>query len=102
MMLNFYCNENFSIIRSRQYYSFVTDPECKRLGSQCWVYGAVMLTESLLCIKNGKELFGRTQAVNIIVWVLFMLLMSVLCVTGFWYLNVSISVSIYVCTYVYI
>lgn len=72
---------------ARQYYSFVTDPECKRLGSQCWVYGAVMLTESLLCIKNGKELFGRTQAVNIIVWVLFMLLMSVLCVTGFWYLN---------------
>lgn len=61
----------------------MTDPGCKRLGSQCWVYGAVMLTESLLCIKNGKELFGQTQAINIILWVLVMLLLSCLCVYGF-------------------
>lgn len=79
---------------SRQYYSYVTDSQCKRLGSQCWVYGAVMLTESLLCIKNGKSLFGQTQAINIILWVLVMLLFSVLCVYGFvawqWYFSVRI------------
>lgn len=67
---------------ARQYYSFVTDSRCKRLGTQCWVYGAIMLTESLLCIKNGKTLFGQTQALNIIFWVLIMLLLSVLCVYG--------------------
>lgn len=81
------------IISYRQYYSFVTDPGCKRLGSQCWVLGAVMFTESLLCIKNGKTLFERTQALNIILWVLVMLLFSVLCVYGFvawqWYFQVS-------------
>ncbi|KAK7574264.1 hypothetical protein V9T40_011455 [Parthenolecanium corni] len=79
---------------ARQYYSYVTDSQCKRLGSQCWVYGAVMLTESLLCIKNGKSLFGQTQAINIILWVLVMLLFSVLCVYGFvawqWYFSVRI------------
>lgn len=22
----------------RQYYSYVTDPQCKRVGTQCWVF----------------------------------------------------------------
>ncbi|CAG5021779.1 unnamed protein product [Parnassius apollo] len=26
----------------RQYYTYVTDPRCKRVGTQCWVYGAIM------------------------------------------------------------
>lgn len=66
----------------RQYYSYVTDTQCKRVGTQCWVYGAIMVTEALLCIKNGKELFERTQAINIIIWLLLQLLLSVLCVYG--------------------
>jgi len=41
-----------------------------------------MVTEALLCIKNGKELFERTQAINIIIWLLLQLLLSVLCVYG--------------------
>lgn len=47
-----------------------------------------------MCIKNGKALFGQTQALNIILWVLVMLLLSVLCVYGFvawqWYFSVRI------------
>lgn len=66
----------------RQYYSYVTDTQCKRVGTQCWVYGAIMVTEALLCIKNGKELFERTQAINIIIWLLLQLLLSILCVYG--------------------
>jgi hypothetical protein len=66
----------------RQYYSYVTDTQCKRVGTQCWVYGAIMVTEALLCIKNGKQLFERTQAINIIIWLLLQLLLSVLCVYG--------------------
>lgn len=66
----------------RQYYMYVTDPGCKRVGTQCWVYGAIMASEALLCIKNGKELFSHTQATNIIVWLLIQFLMSVICVSG--------------------
>ncbi|XP_044583638.1 phosphatidylserine synthase isoform X2 [Cotesia glomerata] len=66
----------------RQYYMYATDPTCKRVGTQCWVYGAIMVTEALLCIRHGAELFERTQAVNIIVWLLCQTLISVLCVYG--------------------
>nr|CAD7457516.1 unnamed protein product [Timema tahoe] len=67
----------------RQYYSYTTDTQCKRVGTQCWVYGAIMVTEAILCIKNGKELFERTQAVNIIIWFLLQLMLSIMCVYGF-------------------
>lgn len=61
---------------------YATDTGCKRVGTQCWVYGAIMASEALLCIKNGKELFSHTQATNIIVWLLIQFLMSVICVSG--------------------
>lgn len=66
----------------RQYYSYITDTQCKRVGTQCWVYGAIMFTEAMLCIKNGKELFERTQAINIIVWLLIQMIVSILVVYG--------------------
>ncbi|GLG99754.1 Phosphatidylserine synthase 1 [Gryllus bimaculatus] len=66
----------------RQYYSYVTDTQCKRVGTQCWVYGAIMVMEAILCIKNGKELFEQTQAINIFFWLLVQLLVSIMCVYG--------------------
>ncbi|CAH2104719.1 unnamed protein product [Euphydryas editha] len=66
----------------RQYYTYVTDPRCKRVGTQCWVYGAIMVTESMLCIKNGKELFGQAQMWNVIVWLVIQILVSIGCVYG--------------------
>ncbi|VVC92939.1 unnamed protein product [Leptidea sinapis] len=66
----------------RQYYTYVTDPKCKRVGTQCWVYGAIMVTESVLCIKNGQELFGQAQVWNVIVWLVIQILVSVGCVYG--------------------
>ncbi|KAK1116661.1 hypothetical protein K0M31_018203 [Melipona bicolor] len=66
----------------RQYYMFVTDPTCSRVGTQCWVYGAIMVTEALLCIRHGAALFERTQALNILLWLLCQSLVSVLCVYG--------------------
>lgn len=68
--------------RCRQYYMYVTDPSCSRVGTQCWVYGAIMMTEALLCIRHGAELFERTQALNILLWLLCQSLVSVLCVYG--------------------
>jgi phosphatidylserine synthase 1 len=64
----------------RQYYCYVTDTRCKRVGTQCWVFGAVMMTESLVCIKFGLSLFAQTQIKNIILWLLIQFGMSVVCV----------------------
>lgn len=41
-----------------------------------------MLSEAILCIKNARELFERTQAINIIVWLLIQLIISVIFVYG--------------------
>lgn len=41
-----------------------------------------MVTESMLCIKNGKELFGQAQVWNVFVWLLIQMLVSVCCVYG--------------------
>lgn len=35
-----------------------------------------MCSEAILCIKNGKELFERTQAENIILWLLIQLILA--------------------------
>lgn len=64
----------------RQYYSYVTDPRCKRVGTQCWVFGAIMMTEAIICIKFGSELFAQTQIQNILLWLLIQFILSVLCV----------------------
>lgn len=66
----------------RQYYVYMTDTRCKRVGTQCWVYVAIMFSEAILCIKNGKELFKRTQAVNIIVWILVQFLVTICFLLG--------------------
>lgn len=64
----------------RQFYSYVTDTSCKRVGTQCWVFGAIMMTELLICVKFGLELFKQTQIVNIVLWLLIQFGMSVICV----------------------
>lgn len=54
----------------RQYYTYVTDTRCKRVGTQCWVFGAIMLTEALICIKFGLNLFAQTQIRKIVWWLI--------------------------------
>lgn len=66
----------------RQYYCYTTDTTCKRVGTQCWVYGCIMVSEALICIKHGQELFERTQAVNIVVWLIIQFIISLICVIG--------------------
>ncbi|KAJ8918419.1 hypothetical protein NQ315_008116 [Exocentrus adspersus] len=66
----------------RQYYSYTTDTTCKRVGTQCWVYCCIMVAEALICIKHGQELFERTQAVNIVVWLIVQFIVSLICVIG--------------------
>ncbi|CAH0557565.1 unnamed protein product [Brassicogethes aeneus] len=66
----------------RQYFSYVTDTSCKRVGTQCWVYVCIMVAEALICIKHGRELFERTQAINIILWLVIQFIISLGCVMG--------------------
>ncbi|XP_017769854.1 PREDICTED: phosphatidylserine synthase 1 [Nicrophorus vespilloides] len=66
----------------RQYYSYITDTSCTRVGTQCWVYGCIMVAEALLCIKHGQQLFEQTQAMNIVVWLLIQLIVTVLFIVG--------------------
>ncbi|XP_066138807.1 phosphatidylserine synthase [Euwallacea fornicatus] len=67
----------------RQFYSYVTDTTCKRVGTQCWVYGCIMVTESLICVKHGRELFKQTHPINIIIWLVVQFVVSVICVMGY-------------------
>lgn len=41
-----------------------------------------MVSESLLCIKNGRNLFGRTQVLNIMLWLLLQAIVSILFLWG--------------------
>jgi phosphatidylserine synthase 1 len=61
----------------RQYYTYVSDTRCKRVGTQCWVFGAIMLTEALICIKFGLNLFAHTQIKNILLWLLIQVIIDV-------------------------
>ncbi|XP_028405150.1 phosphatidylserine synthase 1-like [Dendronephthya gigantea] len=64
----------------RQYYIFVTDTRTKRMGTQCWVFIAITIIELLMCIKFGKDLFAKTEKINIVMWLLFQLVFSFLIV----------------------
>lgn len=77
----------------RQYYIYVTDTRCKRLGTQCWVYIAILVSEAILCIKNGQELFERTQVKNIVFWLFVQAAVSVLFIFGcmLWHKCVDVS-----------
>jgi phosphatidylserine synthase 1 len=66
----------------RQYYIYITDTRCKRVGTQCWVYIAILVSEAILCIKNGKELFERTQVLNIVTWLGIQVVISIIFVYG--------------------
>lgn len=81
----------------RQYYIYVTDTRCKRLGTQCWVYIAILVSEAVLCIKNGKELFERTQVKNIIFWLFVQAAVSMLFIFGcmLWHRYVDVSIDLH-------
>ncbi|CAB4064556.1 PTDSS1 [Lepeophtheirus salmonis] len=44
---------------TRQYYMYMTDTQVKRLGTQTWVFLCICLSELILNIKFGLDLFGH-------------------------------------------
>jgi hypothetical protein len=56
----------------RETFQYLTDPTCKRLGSQAWASIAILMTETLICIKFGRNEFHEPAPWNVIVfWSLF-------------------------------
>ncbi|CAI9720231.1 phosphatidylserine synthase 1-like isoform X2 [Octopus vulgaris] len=64
----------------RQYYMYVTDTQCKRVGTQCWVFCAITLTEAIVCVKFGMDLFKKTVMMWLLFWLGVQLLGSLACV----------------------
>ncbi|MEQ2166676.1 Phosphatidylserine synthase 2, partial [Goodea atripinnis] len=70
----------------RQYYAYLTDTQCKRVGTQCWVFGAIAFLEALACVKFGLDLFSKTQIWYVVLWLLCLALITLLCLYGMvWY-----------------
>jgi len=60
----------------RQYYVYLTDTRCKRIGTQTWVFIAITCTETIIALKFGAEEFTRTELKNVIGWLVVTLLMT--------------------------
>uniref|UniRef100_A0A8C9UNT2 Phosphatidylserine synthase n=1 Tax=Spermophilus dauricus TaxID=99837 RepID=A0A8C9UNT2_SPEDA len=63
----------------RQYYAYLTDTQCKRVGTQCWVFGVIGFLEAIVCIKFGQDLFSKTQILYVVLWLLCVVNQSSLC-----------------------
>ena len=61
----------------RQYYVYITDKTCKRLGTQAWVYFAIMVSELLISIKFGMKMLPRPALLSIVAWLSVIALASV-------------------------
>lgn len=55
----------------RQYYLYVTDTRCKRLGTQTWVFVCITCLEATLCVRHARELFSMTEYKVIFAWIVF-------------------------------
>lgn len=69
---------------ARQYYLYVTDKTCKRLGTQVWVYFAVTLTELLVSVRFGAPMLPRPALLFIIGW---------LCVVGLFSISIILLIT---------
>uniref|UniRef100_A0A674A1N4 Phosphatidylserine synthase n=1 Tax=Salmo trutta TaxID=8032 RepID=A0A674A1N4_SALTR len=66
----------------RQYYAYLTDTQCKRVGTQCWMFGAIAFLEALVCVKFGQDVFSKTQARSVFQWLLCVAFITLLCLYG--------------------
>ncbi|XP_071231223.1 phosphatidylserine synthase 1-like isoform X2 [Salvelinus alpinus] len=66
----------------RQYYAYLTDSQCKRVGTQCWMFGAIAFLEALACIKFGQDVFSKTQGRYVFQWLLCVAFITLLCLYG--------------------
>ena len=63
---------------TRQYYTYVTDKTCKRIGTQIWVVSLILFSEIVFIVKFGLELFSQTQISKMVLWLLVNFVVSIL------------------------
>lgn len=63
----------------RQYYVYVTDTTCRKMGTQCWIFIAINFMELLVNLKFGFQTFTNTHLSYITCWMLFC---GVVCAIG--------------------
>jgi phosphatidylserine synthase 2 len=57
----------------REYYQFVSDPNCGKMGSMTWLCTLVFATEGLICIKFGRGMFPNPAPPEVFwPWVIFL------------------------------
>jgi phosphatidylserine synthase 2 len=66
----------------RELYQYLTDKQCKRLGAHAWVDIAIIMTETLICVKFGRNEFEEPAPTHIIVF--WLVLAVVLIVYALW------------------
>merc|ERR1719369_2663594 len=60
----------------RQYYTYITDPQCKRIGTQCWVFFMITFSELILVIRFGVDLFSHTELSKMGLWLVLIVVVS--------------------------
>jgi len=50
----------------REAYQYFTDQRCKRLGAQAWLTTAIIVIESLICIKFGRHEFPNPAPIAVV------------------------------------
>ena len=59
-----------------QYYLYTTDKTYKRLGTQCWIYVAIIIMELLISIRFGAPILPSPALSAVVAWVVVVALLS--------------------------
>lgn len=61
----------------RQYYVYITDQTCSRMGTQVWVFLVITATELLVSVKFGMSILPRPAFLFIVGWLLVIATISI-------------------------
>ena len=62
----------------KHFITWMTDTQCRVIGAQCVIYGAIILTEALICIKFEPRILSRMQIQTMILWFLVQVTLNLL------------------------
>lgn len=72
-------------VAMREAYQFFTDPSCKRLGTQAWLTGIIIILETLISVKFGRHQFPNPTPLYVIrFWAIFTTIITLFPVWQFW------------------
>lgn len=60
----------FFLVSTKQYYLYLSNDKCKKLGSQVWICLVILVMETALSYKCAPSPFPQTPQINKILWTL--------------------------------